>query len=73
MSDVKFIGVQGTSASPVAVNLQCSSEMPCEEIELDNININSGSGGDATSSCSNVKVQYNGPQNPPPCPNSLHL
>ncbi|XP_074378126.1 exopolygalacturonase-like [Apium graveolens] len=72
VSDVKFIGVQGTSATPVAVKLDCSSEIPCEEITLDTINISLGSGGDATSSCSNVKVQYNGPQSPSPCSNSLH-
>lgn len=73
VSDVKFIDVHGTSASPIAVKLQCSPEMPCEGIELDNINLSLGSGGDATSSCANVQVQYKGTQNPPPCPNSLHL
>ncbi|KAK1393225.1 Exopolygalacturonase [Heracleum sosnowskyi] len=72
VSKVKFIDVKGTSASPVAVKLQCSSEMPCEEIELDTINLSLVSGGKATSSCSNANVTYNGPQNPPPCSNSLH-
>ncbi|WOG91684.1 hypothetical protein DCAR_0310934 [Daucus carota subsp. sativus] len=73
VSDVKFIGVQGTSISPIAVKLQCSPEKPCEGIELDTISISLNDGGETTSSCSNVNVTYNGPQNPPTCSNSLHL
>ncbi|KAL1814215.1 hypothetical protein ACET3Z_024280 [Daucus carota] len=67
VKDVKFIRVEGTSRSEIAVNLNCSSSKPCRGIELNNINLSLADGGNATSSCSNASVSYIGTQNPAPC------
>ncbi|KAG5224518.1 polygalacturonase [Salix suchowensis] len=50
ISDVSFKNIRGTSATPVAVKLACSSGIPCEKVELANINlVYSGSEGPAKS------------------------
>ncbi|KAL2496659.1 Pectin lyase-like superfamily protein [Forsythia ovata] len=68
IKNVKFRNVWGTSSSKVAVNIQCSSMMPCRNIELEDINLAyNGSGGAATSLCSNVKGFAYGRQRPPGC------
>ncbi|XP_063945849.1 exopolygalacturonase-like [Daucus carota subsp. sativus] len=72
VSDVKFINVHGISKSEVAINLQCSSTMPCQGIELDTIDLSLDGGEQTTASCSNVNATYDGSQNPPPCSNSLY-
>ncbi|KAB5512438.1 hypothetical protein DKX38_029466 [Salix brachista] len=61
ISDVSFKNIRGTSATPVAVKLACSSGIPCEKVELANINlVYSGSEGPAKSHCSNVKPKISG-------------
>ncbi|XP_017239412.1 exopolygalacturonase [Daucus carota subsp. sativus] len=67
ISDVKYIGVTGTSASQVAVNLQCSNSRTCQDIHLENIDLTLTEGGQASSNCANANVTYSGTQNPPPC------
>ncbi|XP_074364680.1 exopolygalacturonase-like [Apium graveolens] len=67
ISNVKYIGVTGTSASPVAVDLQCSNSMPCQDIYLENIDLSLTGGGQTSSSCANVNPTYSGTQNPAPC------
>lgn len=69
MKDIKFIRVEGTSSSEIAVNLNCSSSNPCYGIELNDINLSLEDGGKATSACSNANISYIGPQNPTPCQN----
>lgn len=73
VKDVKFKRVKGTSSSEIAVNLNCSSSNPCYGSELNDINLSIEDGGKATSSCSNANISYIGPQNPPPCQNTLFL
>ncbi|KAL0000679.1 hypothetical protein SO802_014460 [Lithocarpus litseifolius] len=54
--DVKFRNITGTSSSKIAVAFDCSKSKPCENIELNNINLTyNGAGGPATSLCSNAK------------------
>ncbi|KAJ6297233.1 hypothetical protein OIU78_022880 [Salix suchowensis] len=61
ISDVSFKNIRGTSATPVVVKLACSSGIPCEKVELANINlVYSGSEGPAKSQCSNVKPKISG-------------
>ncbi|KAK9277864.1 hypothetical protein L1049_027421 [Liquidambar formosana] len=68
ISDVKFINIRGTSSSKVAVNLQCSSSVPCEKIELMDINLAyKGSDGPVDSSCSHVSGVSYSKQMPPSC------
>ncbi|KAJ6762208.1 POLYGALACTURONASE [Salix koriyanagi] len=61
ISDVSFKNIRGTSATPVVVKLACSSGIPCEKVELADINlVYSGSEGPAKSQCSNVKPIISG-------------
>ncbi|WOH14493.1 hypothetical protein DCAR_0934012 [Daucus carota subsp. sativus] len=71
VKDIKFIRVSGTSASEIAVNLNCSSSNPCYDIELNDINLSLENGGKATSWCSNARVSYIGTQNPSSCQQAL--
>ncbi|XP_058068882.1 exopolygalacturonase-like [Magnolia sinica] len=68
INNVKFINIKGTSASKVAVNLLCSKYQPCQNVELNNIDLEyKGHGGATTASCSNVKGQSSGHLVPPSC------
>ncbi|KAF9661482.1 hypothetical protein SADUNF_Sadunf19G0073400 [Salix dunnii] len=61
ISDVSFKNIRGTSATPVVVKLACSSGIPCDKVELADINLAySGSEGPAKSQCSNVKPVISG-------------
>lgn len=69
ISNVHFRNIKGTSTSDVAVTLSCSSSVPCEQVELANINLTyvgtSKAPNGITSSCLNAKVTAVG------IPNSL--
>lgn len=68
ISEVSFNNVRGTSASNVAMKLQCSKGNPCKNVELGNINLEyHGLNGTATSECGNVKPTLKGKQFPPAC------
>ncbi|KAJ4957336.1 hypothetical protein NE237_014119 [Protea cynaroides] len=69
VTDVHFRDIRGTSASKVAVNIACSSALPCQNIELFNINLQSTTPNllFQPSTCSNVKLGFSGIQIPPPC------
>ncbi|XP_034923869.2 exopolygalacturonase-like [Populus alba] len=61
ISDVSFKSIRGTSATPVAVRIACSSGFPCQNVKLANINLAyRGPGGPAKSQCSNVKPIISG-------------
>ncbi|XP_074289500.1 putative polygalacturonase At3g15720 [Silene latifolia] len=45
VTDVTFRGFQGTSATGEAILLQCSGQLPCTDLKLDNINIRSSTTG----------------------------
>ncbi|CAK9135068.1 unnamed protein product [Ilex paraguariensis] len=71
ISDVHFTNIRGTSVSKVAVSLSCSSSVPCEDVELADIDLTfSGleSKGSFSSLCANVKPVFSGVQNPAACP-----
>ncbi|KAF5947086.1 hypothetical protein HYC85_017314 [Camellia sinensis] len=68
LSDIYFKKIRGTSSSAVAVTLECSKGIPCQNIYLEDVHLDFLSGEKtATSSCRNVKVKYIGTQIPPPC------
>ncbi|XP_047320308.1 probable polygalacturonase At3g15720 [Impatiens glandulifera] len=57
VSNVKYINVQGTSAINQAILLDCSNEVPCNNIVFDNVNITSSSKGENVySTCKNANV-----------------
>ncbi|BFG42506.1 hypothetical protein CerSpe_287810 [Prunus speciosa] len=68
LSDIYFKNIRGTSLSEVAVALECSQGIPCQNIYLEDVHLDLSSGEkQATSSCSNVKAKFSGTQIPPPC------
>ncbi|MQM21373.1 hypothetical protein Taro_054412 [Colocasia esculenta] len=65
ISHVLFKNIIGTSASQDAINLACSESVPCEDVELNHIDLvylKKGKARMASSSCSNV----NGGRSPTP-------
>ncbi|KAH7862724.1 hypothetical protein Vadar_008605 [Vaccinium darrowii] len=71
ISDVHYRNVRGTSVSNVAVSLQCSSAIPCQGIELADIDLalspNAPKKFPLSATCSNAKTSSTGKQNPPAC------
>lgn len=60
--------VKGTSSTQDAVQLLCSKGVPCEGVEVGDIDIAyNGKEGPAKTSCENVKPTFVGKQNPPVC------
>ncbi|KAK6161076.1 hypothetical protein DH2020_004457 [Rehmannia glutinosa] len=67
ISDVVYQNIRGTTISPLAVSLNCSSLVPCQNVHFQNINLQHIANQKLTSTCANAKVGYFGVQNPPPC------
>ncbi|EOX98926.1 PREDICTED: exopolygalacturonase isoform X1 [Theobroma cacao] len=68
LSDIYFKKIKGTSSSAVAVTLECSKGIPCQDIYLEDVHLDLASGEkQATSTCKNVRAKYIGTQIPPPC------
>ncbi|GAB2274978.1 hypothetical protein Dimus_009747 [Dionaea muscipula] len=61
ISSVVFKNVTGTTASRVAVKLECSSSMPCQDVNLEEIDLKyNGKDGSAISQITNVKPAIHG-------------
>ncbi|KAL1182952.1 hypothetical protein V6Z11_A02G148400 [Gossypium hirsutum] len=68
LSNISFKNIHGTSARPEAIKIICSATLPCENVELADIEItHSGPTGPAVSQCLNVKPKVSGKQNPAVC------
>ncbi|CAN6551891.1 unnamed protein product [Malus baccata var. baccata] len=53
--NVSFKNIKGSSATPFAIQIVCSRGLPCENVELSDIDLTySGNKGTLTSQCSNV-------------------
>ncbi|TYI40009.1 hypothetical protein ES332_A02G134600v1 [Gossypium tomentosum] len=67
-SNICFKNIHDTSARPEVVKIICSATLPCENVELADVEItHSGSTGPAVSQCLNVKPKVRGKQNPAAC------
>nr|DAD27152.1 TPA_asm: hypothetical protein HUJ06_028620 [Nelumbo nucifera] len=65
ISNVTFSDVMGTSSTPVAINMNCSSAVPCSEISLDSVQLVSATSGQkVTTNCKNVIGTATGPIQP---------
>ncbi|KAA8548967.1 hypothetical protein F0562_000651 [Nyssa sinensis] len=67
ISNVIYQNIEGTSVTPVAVNLMCSRQVPCQNVRFNNIKLRSSLNAPLTASCTNAQVGYTGIQYPPPC------
>ncbi|KAK4392455.1 Polygalacturonase [Sesamum angolense] len=68
VKNVVYENIKGTSASTVAIDLQCSKSYPCQGIVLENVNLEDANGGKSDAVCKNVDVQNSGNVSPV-CPN----
>ncbi|KAK8344706.1 hypothetical protein V6Z11_A07G097200 [Gossypium hirsutum] len=68
LSNISLKNIHGTSALPEAVKIVCNTTLPCENVELADIEITlSGPAGPVVSQCSNMKPKVSGKQNPVAC------
>ncbi|PPR98971.1 hypothetical protein GOBAR_AA21695 [Gossypium barbadense] len=68
LSNICFKNIHDTSARPEVVKIICSATLPCENVELADVEItHSGPTGPAVSQCLNVKPKVSGKQNPAAC------
>ena len=69
LRDILFCRVKGTSNTPVAVKLDCSEKNPCQNVHLQDINIQAleSVAAKLSSVCSNVQGGIRGTQQPDPC------
>ncbi|KAJ9560710.1 hypothetical protein OSB04_005870 [Centaurea solstitialis] len=72
ISNVCFKKIRGTSATNVAVKMDCSQGLPCENVEVSDIHLTyngaRGGGAGAISECSYVKPKVMAKNIPPACP-----
>ncbi|KAL7103925.1 hypothetical protein ACP275_08G211300 [Erythranthe tilingii] len=68
IKDVTFSNIWGISSTKVALDLQCSGTLPCQNVKLIDINLSyNGPGGQAISQCSNVIGSSHGKLVPSGC------
>ncbi|KAJ4840268.1 hypothetical protein Tsubulata_024964 [Turnera subulata] len=68
ISNVSFKNIKGTTNTPEAVKIICSSALPCEQVQLNGIDLKyTGTQGPAKSECKNAKLTVTGTLNPPGC------
>ncbi|XP_050205675.1 polygalacturonase-like isoform X2 [Mercurialis annua] len=60
ISNVRFKNIHGTSSTPIAVQLICSSSLPCERVQLGGITLRYTGGGEAKSECQYVQPKVIG-------------
>ncbi|XP_065861293.1 exopolygalacturonase-like [Euphorbia lathyris] len=74
INDVSFKNIRGTSSSPTGVKLQCSSGLPCQNVDLININIKyNGNQAPAKIEYTNVKPKFIGTHHPPTKPIPIRM
>lgn len=68
ISGVHFVNIKGTTVSEIPVALNCSEAVPCEDVELADIDLApSGAVGSLKSVCANAKFVLKGKPIPPGC------
>ncbi|KAL9259455.1 Exopolygalacturonase-like protein [Drosera capensis] len=64
LSNIFFFNIVGTSVTPQAINIKCSSAVPCQNVHFNNVNLKTANGAPTTSTCMNAKVDIAGTQLP---------
>ncbi|XP_019193115.1 PREDICTED: exopolygalacturonase-like [Ipomoea nil] len=67
ISNVKFINFRGTSSNKVAVTLDCSSFLPCDDIVLVGLDISHKRGRPTTADCTNFHGIFDESRSPFAC------
>ncbi|GMQ08883.1 hypothetical protein CsSME_00052431 [Camellia sinensis var. sinensis] len=67
VEDISFMAIKGTSATEQAIKFACSDTFPCESLYLEDIQLDSYSGGSTSSFCWEAQGSCSGLINPPPC------
>jgi polygalacturonase len=68
VSNVVFKNIRGTTITKDAIKMNCSKNVPCQGITLQNINLKmQGGNGDTQSTCENAKWRKFGTVHPQPC------
>lgn len=60
LSNVMYQNIKGTSASEVAIKLECSKAVPCKGIHLQDVKITGENIKDTIAKCDNVKYSNSG-------------
>jgi len=68
VSNVVFKNIRGTTTTKDAIKMNCSKNVPCQDITLQNINLKMQHGkGNTQSTCQNAKWRKSGTVLPQPC------
>ncbi|KAF1002696.1 hypothetical protein AG4045_017700 [Apium graveolens] len=71
LSDIKFRNIKGTTWSNIAVSLNCSSAVPCQGVELFDVDLrytgNNTVDKITHSACAHANAKFGGVMNPPGC------
>ncbi|KAK8603206.1 hypothetical protein V6N13_085399 [Hibiscus sabdariffa] len=68
IKDVTYRNIWGTSSSPLAISMECSSQFPCQNIVMTDIVLaHFGPRGPSKSMCSYVSGRHFGRHHPSPC------
>ncbi|KAG9459436.1 hypothetical protein H6P81_003944 [Aristolochia fimbriata] len=68
LSDITYKNIKGSSFTRLAVNLICSSQVPCKNMKFIDIDLNyQGTGSPTAAMCQHAETTNSGTTNPPPC------
>lgn len=74
LSVIKFRNIKGTTWSNTAISLNCSSAVPCQNVELFDVDLrytgNNTVDKVVHSACAHANAKFGGRMNPPPCKNN---
>ncbi|KAJ3709203.1 hypothetical protein LUZ61_012908 [Rhynchospora tenuis] len=67
LSNIFFKDIRGSSLSQAAVTLKCSKAVPCQNVNLQNINLKYTGGSNSIAQCANANVAFSGTKLPAAC------
>ncbi|GMH18777.1 hypothetical protein Nepgr_020618 [Nepenthes gracilis] len=64
LSNIYFNNIVGTSTTPQAISVKCSTAVPCQNVHFININLKSAQGVPTTAACTSARLNLQGIQIP---------